>query len=196
MSRIGKMPVVVPQGVQVTVSVGKVSAKGPKGQLEQALPAGITAELKEGKILLACQGGKEMSALYGMSRARVHNIVKGVHEGFTKTLDIVGLGYKAAVAGDKLTLNLGFSHPVTFDLPKSASGKAVEVKVDPKTQAITITDADKDLVGETAARIRHIKEPEPYKGTGIRYRGEHIIKKAGKTAAGVGAGAAGAGVKK
>ncbi|MCX5787023.1 MAG: 50S ribosomal protein L6 [Elusimicrobia bacterium] len=193
------MPVVVPQGVQVTVAPGRVTAKGPKGQLEQALPAGIKAELKDGKILLTADGGKEMSALYGMSRARVNNIVKGVHEGFSKTLDIVGLGFKAAVEGDKLTLKLGFSHPVSFPLPKSASGKTMEVKVDPKSQAITITDADKDLVGETAARIRHIKEPEPYKGTGIRYRGEHIIKKAGKTAAGMGVGGAtgaGAGAKK
>jgi large subunit ribosomal protein L6 len=194
------MPVVVPQGVQVTVAAGKVTAKGPKGQLEQGLPDGITAELKDGKILLSARGGKDLSkdlsALYGMSRARVNNIVQGVHEGFSKTLDIVGLGFKAAVTGDKLVLNIGFSHPVDFVLPKSASGKTMECKVDPKTQAITVSDADKDLVGQTAARIREIKKPEPYKGTGIRYRGEHIIKKAGKTAAGVGAGAGGGGAKK
>jgi large subunit ribosomal protein L6 len=191
MSRIGKMPVVVPQGVQVTLAAGKVTAKGPKGQLEQALPDGVKAELKEGKILLTTTGGHSISALYGMSRARVNNIVQGVHGGFTKILDIVGLGFKAAVAGDKLTLNLGYSHPVEFIVPKG-----VQVTVDPKTQAITITGADKDVVGQTAAQIREIRKPEPYKGTGIRYRGEHIIKKAGKTAAGVGGGAAGGGAKK
>ncbi len=190
MSRIGKMPVVVPQGVQVTIAPGKVTAKGPKGQLEQSLPEGIKAELKDGKVLLT-SSGKDMSAMYGMSRARVHNIVEGVQHGFTKVLDVVGLGFKAAVAAEKLTLNIGFSHPVEFLIPKGAT-----VTVDPKTQAITITAADKDLVGQTAARIRRIKPPEPYKGTGIRYRGEHIVKKAGKTAAGVGGGAAGGAAKK
>ncbi|MBI4422693.1 MAG: 50S ribosomal protein L6 [Elusimicrobia bacterium] len=190
MSRIGKMPVVVPQGVQVTISGGKVTVKGPKGQLEQALPDGITAEIKDGKILLAAKG-RDLSAMYGMSRARVNNVVNGVATGFTKILDIVGLGFKAAAAGEKLTLNLGYSHPVDFQVPKG-----VQAAVDPKTQAITLTGADKDLVGQTAARIRAIRPPEPYKGTGIRYRGEHIVKKAGKTAAGVGGGAAGGGAKK
>lgn len=191
MSRIGRMPVVVPQGVQVTVAAGKVAAKGPKGQLEQPLPNGIQAELKDGKIILTSSGGKELSAIYGMSRARVNNIVQGVHAGFTRILDVVGLGFKAAVAGEKLTLTLGWSHPYDFEVPKG-----ITCTTDPKTQAITVTGPDKDLVGETAARIRAIKPPEPYKGTGIRYRGEHIIKKAGKTAAGVGAGAVGGGVKK
>lgn len=190
MSRIGKMPVVVPQGVQVTVAAGKVTAKGPKGQLEQPLPEGIKAELKDGKVILT-SSGKELSAMYGMSRARVHNIIEGVQSGFTKILDVVGLGFKAAIAGDKLTLNLGFSHPIDFTVPKG-----IAVTVDPKTQAITITGADKDQVGQTAARIRAIRPPEPYKGTGIRYRGEHIVKKAGKTAAGVGGGVAGGGAKK
>ncbi|MBI4348932.1 MAG: 50S ribosomal protein L6 [Elusimicrobia bacterium] len=185
------MPVVVPQGVQVTITQGKVTAKGPKGQLEQPLPDGIKAELKDGKVLLTSAGGKELSAMYGMSRARVHNIVEGVQHGFTKVLDVVGLGFKAAIAGDKLTLNLGWSHPYDFFVPKG-----VTVTVDPKTQAITLTGADKDVVGQTAASIRAIKPPEPYKGTGIRYRGEHIVKKAGKTAAGVGGGAAGGGAKK
>lgn len=190
MSRIGKMPVVVPQGVQVTIDSGKVVAKGPKGQLELTLSSGIQAQLKEGKILLTSGGGRSASAMYGMSRARINNIVQGVNTGFSKILDVVGLGFKAAVAGDKLTLNLGYSHPVGFTVPKG-----VALAVDPKTQAITVTGADKDLVGQTAARIREIRPPEPYKGTGIRYRGEHIVKKAGKTAAGVGAGAGG-GAKK
>ena len=186
------MPVVVPAQVQVSIAGSKVKAKGPLGELEHELHPSVKAELKDGKVLLTttAEHAKDLSAIYGMSRARVANIVEGVHTGFSKTLQIVGLGFKAAVVGEKLTLNIGFSHPVEFALPKG-----LKVAVDPKTFSITHSGSNKDLVGETAARIRSLKKPEPYKGTGIRYQGEHIIRKAGKTAAGVGAGGA-AGAKK
>lgn len=189
MSRIGKAPVAVPSGVQVQIAGAQVKAKGPQGELAFTLPSAVKAELKEGKVLLTADltARKDASAIYGMSRARVANIVQGVATGFAKTLDVVGLGYKAAVEGEKLTLALGYSHPVTFMIPKG-----IKAVVDPKTVTITLSGADKDLVGLTAARLRAIKPPEPYKGTGIRYRGEHIVRKAGKTAAGVGGGGAGA----
>ena len=186
MSRIGKIPVVVPQGVQVQIQNGLVKAKGPQGEQQETLPHVVKAELKEGKILLTAdlKADKNASALYGTSRARVANLVEGVAKGFTKVLDVVGLGFKAVVAGEKLTLNIGHSHPTEYAIPKG-----VKITVDAKTFQITVFGASKELVGATAAAIRAIKPPEPYKGTGIRYFGEHIIRKAGKTAAGAGAGA-------
>lgn len=189
MSRIGKMPVVIPQGVTVTVANGLVTAKGPKGELKEALNPLVKAEIKEGKVLLSADlsVARDASAIYGMSRARVNNLLQGALHGFAKTLEIVGLGFRAEVAGQKLTMTLGKSHPVTFEAPKG-----ITVAVDPKKTQITVTGASKDLVGETAAKIRELRKPEPYKGTGIRYQGEHVRKKAGKTAAGAGAGAAGA----
>ena len=194
MSRIGKMPVVIPQGVQVSVGNGVVTAKGPKGQLQQSLHRLVQAEVKDGKVLLTAdlKAAREASAIYGMMRARVNNMVLGVSGGFVKTLDIVGLGFRAEVAGQKLTLSLGKSHPVVFTAPAG-----ITLGVDPKKTQITVAGPDKDMVGETAAKIRGLREPEPYKGTGIRYQGEHIRKKAGKTAAGAGVGTAGAaGAKK
>lgn len=187
------MPIAVPQQVQVNISGSTVKAKGPLGELVETLHPIVKAEIKDGKVLLTAdlKAARDASAIYGMSRARVANIIEGVSAGFSKTLDVVGLGFKAAFAGDKLTLNIGFSHPVNFIVPKG-----VKVVVDPKTQGITISGADKELVGETAARVRALKPPEPYKGTGIRYRGEHIVRKAGKTAAGVGGGAGAGGAKK
>lgn len=189
MSRIGKMPVVIPPGVQVSVAGGVVTAKGPKGELKEPLHPFIKAEIKDGKVLLTADlaGTKEASAIYGMSRARVNNLVQGAATGFSKVLEIVGLGFRAEVAGQKLTMTLGKSHPVVFDAPKG-----VAVAVDAKKTQITVSGASKDLVGEAAAKIRELRKPEPYKGTGIRYRGEHIRKKAGKTAAGAGTGGAGA----
>lgn len=194
MSRIGKMPVVIPQGVQVSIADDLVSVKGPKGQLQQRLHRLVRAEVKDAKVLLSAdlKADRTASAIYGMSRARVNNMVVGVSSGFVKTLDIVGLGFRAEVAGQKMTLSLGKSHPVLFTAPAG-----ITLAVDPKKTQITVAGADKDLVGETAAKIRGLREPEPYKGTGIRYQGEHVRKKAGKTAAGAGVGAAGAaGAKK
>jgi large subunit ribosomal protein L6 len=188
------MPVVIPQGVQVSIGDGVVTAKGPKGQLQQRLHRLVTAQIKDGQVLLSAdlKGDRQASAIYGMSRARVNNMVQGVANGFVKTLDIVGLGFRAEVAGQTLTMSLGKSHPVVFTAPSG-----IALTVDPKKTHITVSGPDKDLVGETAAKIRGLREPEPYKGTGIRYQGEYVRKKAGKTAAGAGVGvAAGAGAKK
>jgi large subunit ribosomal protein L6 len=179
--------------VQVSVADGLVRAKGPKGQLELRLHRLVTAEIKDGKVCLSADldGDRQASAIYGMTRARVNNMVLGVGSGFAKTLSIVGLGFRAEVEGQKLTMTLGKSHPVTFTAPVGIS-----LSVDPKKTLITVAGPDKDLVGETAAKIRGLREPEPYKGTGIRYLNEHVRKKAGKTAAGAGVGAAGAGAAK
>jgi large subunit ribosomal protein L6 len=192
MSRIGKMPVAVPQGVTVSIANGVVTAKGPKGELKETLHPVVQAELNDGKVLLTADlaAAKDASAIYGMSRARVNNLVQGALHGYSKVLDIVGLGFRAEAVGQKLTMTLGKSHPVTFEAPKG-----ITVAVDAKKTQITISGADKDLVGQTAADIRELRKPEPYKGTGIRYQGEHVRKKAGKTAAGAGAGAGG-GAKK
>src|SRR5438309_8234067 len=129
MSRIGKIPVPVPQGVQVTIQDGVVRAKGPQGELQETLPGGVKAELKEGNIVLTADPAakRDSSALHGTSRARVANMVLGVHAGFSKVIDVIGLGFKAQIAGDKLTLNIGYSHPTVFSVPKG-----VKVAVDPK----------------------------------------------------------------
>ena len=192
MSRIGKMPVVIPPSVQVSVSAQGVAAKGPKGSLQMRLHPYVRAEVKDGKLLLTSDltAHRDASAIYGTTRSLVNNMVQGVAFGFSKVLDIVGLGFRAEVAGQKLTMTLGKSHPVIFTAPVGVS-----LSVDPKKTQITVAGPDKMLVGETAAKIRSLRRTEPYKGTGIRYQGEHIRKKAGKTAAGATAGAAG-GVKK
>jgi large subunit ribosomal protein L6 len=193
MSRIGKMPVIIPQGVQVSVGQGLVTVKGPKGQLQQRLHELVQAEVKDGKVLLTSDlaAARDASAIYGMTRARIFNMVQGVSSGFAKVLDIVGLGFRAEVKGQELTLSLGKSHPVKFLAPDG-----IALSVDPKKTQITVAGPDKDQVGETAAKIRSLREPEPYKGTGIRYQGEHVRKKAGKTAAGAVGAAGGAGAKK
>jgi large subunit ribosomal protein L6 len=193
MSRIGKMPVIIPQGVQVSVGQGLVTVKGPKGQLQQRLHELVQAEVKDGKVLLTSDlaAARDASAIYGMTRARIFNMVQGVSSGFAKVLDIVGLGFRAEVKGQELTLSLGKSHPVKFLAPDG-----IALSVDPKKTQITVAGPDKDQVGETAAKIRGLREPEPYKGTGIRYQGEHVRKKAGKTAAGAVGAAGGAGAKK
>ena len=184
MSRIGKMPVPIPSGVNVSVAGGVITAKGPKGELKETLDPIVKAEIKDGKVLLTADlmARRDASAIYGMTRARVNNLVLGAANGFSKVLDIVGLGFRAEVAGQKLTMALGRSHPVIYEAPKG-----VVLTVDAKKTQVTVSGASKDLVGATAAEIRSLREPEPYKGTGIRYQGEHVRKKAGKTAAGAGA---------
>ncbi|MBI5209212.1 MAG: 50S ribosomal protein L6 [Elusimicrobia bacterium] len=200
MSRIGRIPVVIPSGVQVTVGDGVVKVKGPKGELSEPLPSVVQAAIKDGRVVLTADlaARRDASALYGTARARLNNMVIGVTQGFTRVLQIVGLGFRVEeitgepLKGQTMKMNLGKSHPVIFDVPKG-----LEVKVDPKKTIIELSGASKDLVGAVAAKIRALRPPEPYKGTGIRRQGEHIRKKAGKQAAGAaGAAVGGAGAKK
>lgn len=197
MSRIGKQPVVIPGGVQVKIeSLGSggsiVTAKGPKGELKEPLHPLVKAEIRDGAVILSADiaVARDASAIWGMTRARLNNLLQGVAVGYTKILEIYGIGFRAEAAGQRLTLALGKSHPVIYDAPKG-----VTVTVDPKKTLITVYGASKDMVGEVAAQIRGLRKPEPYKGTGIRHQGEYVRKKAGKTAAGAGA-AAGVGGKK
>ncbi|HBB67143.1 MAG: 50S ribosomal protein L6 [Elusimicrobia bacterium GWA2_56_46] len=192
MSRVGKKPVAVPEKVKVKVERGAVFVEGPLGKLSCSLPDGILAEVKDSKINLSVAGGAVgKSALYGTIRARVNNMVNGVTSGFNKVLEINGVGFKGAADASKLTMQLGFSHPVVMDIPQG-----IKMTFDPKATILTISGIDKDLVGNLAAQIKRVKPPEPYKGTGIKYQGEHIIRKAGKTAAGASAGAGGGAAKK
>ena len=177
MSRIGKQPVAIPAGVKVAVSQGTVKVEGPKGKLERLLPAGISAEVKDGQVLVA-RGDetRKSKALHGLSRALLNNMVVGVSRGFEKELHIEGVGYRAAVAGSKLNLTLGYSHPVEFEIPKG-----ITITVDAQTE-LKVSGIDKALVGQVAANIRFLREPEVYRGKGVRYKDEHIRRKAGKTA--------------
>ncbi|MHB2027107.1 MAG: 50S ribosomal protein L6 [Elusimicrobiota bacterium] len=193
MSRTGKKPILVPAGVRVDVSGSMVTAKGPKGEGRETLPSMVQAQIADGQIRLTADIGlgPTVSALYGMARARVSNMIVGVSSGYSKTLEIVGIGFRAEVAGQKLTMSLGKSHPVIFDAPVG-----IAIAVDPKKTVITVSGTNKDLVGEVAAKIRELRRPEPYKGTGIRYQGEHIRRKAGKAASAGAAGGAAGGAKK
>ncbi len=176
MSRIGKQPIPVPEGVTVTVTENAVLVAGAKGRIEQRLPAGIGAAL-EGRELTVYPVGesRKTAALWGLSRSLVANAVQGVSSGFEKQLEFEGIGFRAALDASGLALQLGFSHPVKFPAPEGISFKV-------EKNMIAVSGIRKDLVGETAARIRALKPPEPYKGKGIRYRGEVIRRKAGKKA--------------
>jgi large subunit ribosomal protein L6 len=184
MSKIGKIPIKVPKEVEVKLDGSSVSAKGPKGNLEYQLPARIEAELtdgEEGKEIVVRPKAKKLAGpdrmLWGTARSRVENVVTGVAEGFEKKLEIHGVGYKAAASGKKLTLNLGYSHPIDYEMPEG-------VDVEVKKNVIKVSGADKEMVGAAAAKVRSFREPEPYKGKGIRYHDEQIIRKEGKKAAG------------
>ncbi len=177
MSRIGKAPITIPSGVDVTLSGRHISVKGPKGTLERDLPGEITVR-QDGDTLLVERPNDERQnrALHGLVRSLVNNMVVGVHQEFTKELEIIGVGYRAAAAGpSKLDLALGFSHPVSVDAP---DGITFEV---PTPNRIVVRGIDKEAVGQVAANIRKIRKPEPYKGKGVRYLGEFVAKKAGKT---------------
>ncbi len=180
MSRIGRMPVPVPQGVTVILEGQRLTAKGPKGELELNVRTPITVgwDGKEGKMLLVKRPSdrKEHRALHGLTRSLVANMVEGVSEGFSKTLEITGVGYRAQSRGNGLVLNLGFSHPINLPAPGGISFET------PNPTTIVVKGPDKQKVGHTAAVIRSFRPPEPYKGKGVRYRGEHIRRKAGKTA--------------
>jgi large subunit ribosomal protein L6 len=192
MSRIGKQPIIVPEKVKVRVENKTVFIEGPLGKLNYCLPDGIGAAVADGRLTVAVEAGAEgKSALFGTSRARINNMVTGVTREFEKVLEISGVGFKGAVEGSKITMQLGFSHPVILDIPQG-----IKMSFDPKQVVLTIKGIDKEAVGNIAAQIKRIRKPEPYKGTGIKYQGEHIIRKAGKTAAGASAGAGGAAAKK
>ena len=176
MSRVGKYPVIIPDGVNVTVNNGNVSVKGKNGELSCHYDADhVSVELKEGKVVVSPKAEtKEARALWGTTRANINTLVKGVHDGFTKELELIGVGYKARVEGNKLILSLGFSHDVTVETPKG-----LKITCTSPTQ-ISIFGADKQLVGQTASVIRNWRKPEPYKGKGIKYVGEYVRRKEGK----------------
>ena len=178
MSRIGKSPIAVPSGVDVTIAERNVSVKGPKGTLSRSLPGEITLRQEEGTLLVERPNDERQNrALHGLTRSLVANMVTGVTEGFVKELEIVGVGYRATAQGpSRLELALGFSHPVTIEAP---DGITFEV---PQPTRITVRGIDKEIVGQVAANIRKVRKPEPYKGKGVRYAGEYVQRKAGKAA--------------
>ncbi|MDQ7814531.1 MAG: 50S ribosomal protein L6 [Patescibacteria group bacterium] len=180
MSRIGKKPIILPAGVEATLQDGEVVIKGPKGTLTVAIHPAIKvvqqAEPRSLEVQIANEEVKKAGALWGLMRQLLANSVDGVQKPFEKSLEFVGVGFKVAISGNKLNIEVGFSHPVEFILPPGIEGKVDK-------QILTIAGIDKQLVGETAARIRRIRPPEPYKGKGIKYVDEVIRRKAGKAAA-------------
>jgi len=178
MSRIGKKPIPVPKGVTVTVKPGVVEVKGPKGALTQAVPPGVQFEL-DGTDLVAKleREDPQLGKFHGLARSLMANAVAGVTEGFKKELDIVGVGYRAEAKGKQVVFALGYSHPIVFDVPAG-----VDIAVEKQTH-ITVTGADRQMVGQVAANIRRMRKPDPYKQKGVRYTGEQLKKKVGKTGA-------------
>jgi large subunit ribosomal protein L6 len=180
MSRIGKKPVEIPAKTKVDIKGQTVVIEGPRGRLDWTVPSPIKVEVKDGKILATtAQLDRTGKSRWGLTRSLLANMVKGVNEGYSKQLLVEGVGFKAAVQGQNLQLLLGYSHPVMFSIPKNIKVTVVDT-ADKKPQ-ITIEGADKQMVGEVAARIRRFYPPEPYKGKGIRYVGEQVRRKAGKT---------------
>ena len=176
MSRIGKQPIAIPAKVKVEVKGQKVLVEGPKGKLDWELPRRTSLKVESGNIVVSRAGEDAQSkALHGLSRALVNNMVKGVAEGFVKKLEIQGVGFKAAVQGKVVNLSLGFSHPINYHIPDQ-----IKVTVEENTK-ITIEGPDKMVVGKVASEIRSYYPPEPYKGKGVRYAGEHVQRKEGKT---------------
>jgi large subunit ribosomal protein L6 len=179
MSRIGKQVITIPNGVELSVSNGLVKAKSSKGELTHQLPSFVTLNIDGDSATLAIedQNDRDQVALWGTSASIVKNLVTGLSDGFKKQLEVNGVGYKVALSGSKLTLNLGYSHPIEFELPKG-----IQAEVD--KNVITISGIDKQLVGQVASQIRKLRKPEPYKGKGIKYMDEVIRRKVGKAAAG------------
>jgi large subunit ribosomal protein L6 len=177
MSRIGKKPIPIPQGVKVHVEGASVRAEGPKGKLAQPVPSGLTARVDGGTLVIGRAGeDRKARALHGLTRALVANMVAGVRDGFERRLEIVGIGYRAQVQGKAIQLALGYSHPVIFPLPEG-----ITAEIDKQT-LITLRGADKALLGQTAAKLRALRKPDPYKGKGIRYSDEWVRRKVGKKA--------------
>jgi large subunit ribosomal protein L6 len=177
MSRVGKKPVPIPGGVTVTLKDRNLAVKGPKGELKRELPEGVKIQVEKTEIAVTRDSDDSIiRARHGLTRALINNMVEGVTKGFERKLEINGVGYKAEVSGDKLNMSLGFSHPIAFPLPKGVSAK-VEKNV------ITLAASDRELLGQTAAKVRSFRPPEPYKGKGIKYMEEIIKRKVGKTGA-------------
>jgi large subunit ribosomal protein L6 len=177
MSRIGAKAVAVPSGVTVQQEGARLAAKGPKGEMSVTVPAPVEARVQDGKILVSIPGeAPEARGLHGLTRTLIANMLSGVASGFSKELELQGVGFRAAVQGDKLTMALGYSHPVEFLAPAG-------IKIAVKESTITVSGPNKQLVGNVAARIRSFFPPEPYKGKGVRYKGEYVRRKAGKTVA-------------
>ena len=175
MSRIGKLPVAVPSGVNVTVNDGEVQVKGPKGELRQRVLQYVTVKLEDGNVIVERKGdAKEHRSAHGLTRTLVNNMIEGVSKGFRKSLEIQGVGYRAAKAGENLNLTLGYSHPVSYKAPQ---GITLSVE---GTNKIHVDGIDKQQVGQVAAEIRNLRPPEPYKGKGVRYQAEVVRKKLGK----------------
>src|SRR6187401_1467341 len=178
MSRIRKKPIVIPKGVTIKADASGVDVKGPKGQMKQALPPGITAVVEDGNVVTKkSSDDQELSKFHGLARSLVNNAVLGVTEGWKKELDIVGVGYRAELKGQQIHLALGYSHPVIYDVPKG-----IDVAIEKQTH-ITVTGVDRQLVGQVAANLRRLRKPDPYQQKGVRYTGEVLKKKAGKTGA-------------
>jgi large subunit ribosomal protein L6 len=178
MSRIGKKPIAIPKGVTVKVDGAVVDVKGPKGQMKQSLPPGVTASVAEGQLVTRkTSETRELDKFHGLARSLVNNAVLGVTEGWKKELDIVGVGYRAEMKGKQIVLALGYSHPVVYDVPAG-----IEIAIEKQTH-ITVTGVDRQLVGQVAANLRRMRKPDPYQQKGVRYTGEVLKKKAGKTGA-------------
>ena len=178
MSRIGKKPITIPKGVTVKVVDGAVEVQGPKGKLRQAHPSGISFALADGHLVAkTATADPELGKYHGLARTLVANAVLGVTEGFKRELDIVGVGYRAEIKGKQVIFALGYSHAVVFDIPNG-----IDIAIDKQTH-ITVTGVDRQLVGHVAANIRRFRKPDPYKQKGVRYTGEVLKKKAGKTGA-------------
>jgi len=176
MSRIGKLPIVIPPKVKVDVKGQKVQVEGPKGKLNWELPRRTSLKVENGTIVVSRAGDdSQAKALHGLSRALLYNMVRGVSEGFVKKLEIHGVGFKAAVQGSKVNLSLGYSHPVVYDIPAQ-----IKVTVEENTK-LTIEGPDRQVVGQVASEIRSFYPPEPYKGKGVRYSDERVVRKEGKT---------------
>jgi len=176
MSRIGKMPIAIPSGVKISLDGSEVKVQGPKGTLTQIMPARIPVVIEAEQVVVnRPTDDKSDRALHGLVRSLINNMVVGVTDGFTKGLEINGVGYRAEVSGKTLTMALGYSHPVVYELPAG-----IEVEVEKQTR-LTVKGIDKQLVGSAAAKIRSFRKPEPYKGKGVKYADEHIVRKAGKT---------------
>ena len=178
MSRIGKKPIPIPAGVTVKVGPDAVEVQGPKGKLRQLLPPGIVFSTEDGALVAKLQReDNELRKFHGLARSLVANAVSGVAEGFKKELDIVGVGYRAEVKGKQVHFALGYSHPIVFDIPNG-----IDIAIDKQTH-IVVTGADRQMVGQVAANIRQMRKPDPYKQKGVRYTGEVLKKKVGKTGA-------------